>query len=124
MKEASVVRPVIYLLLAVLAVAALTAALLRRRPGDGGVVALAVTFRWTVVMMTFASVLLPAPGPGQVSPSTVAASAPIILAGLLFLSAGHLNRSGVDRDLQPALPADRAPARTWEPGMRAPAQRW
>ncbi|MCA1783520.1 MAG: hypothetical protein ABR500_07450 [Dermatophilaceae bacterium] len=62
------------------------------------------------------------PGPGQVSTSSVAASAPILLAGLLFLSAGHLDRSGVDRDPQPAHPADRAPARTWDPGMRTPAR--
>jgi hypothetical protein len=50
------VRPVIYLLLAVLAVAALAAALLRLRPGDGGAVARAVAFWWTVVTMMFAFV--------------------------------------------------------------------
>jgi hypothetical protein len=55
-KEASVVRPVIYLLLAVQAVVARAAALLRLRPGDGGAVAGEVAFWWTVVTMTFAFV--------------------------------------------------------------------
>ena len=218
-------RSVVYLLLAVLALAALSAALLRPRPG-GGAVARAVAFWWTVLTMTFAfvfgggqtvsdpggwgavgliaawlvplatlatlaqlrprtagpvlaaSLLLPvgymlwgivdvdgfrdlqdtvgpvaaylvmvlgtalavlgrqrghatiagglmvaltavAPSMGfllgdgrVVSPSTVAASAPVLLAGLVFLWAGHLDRSDAEEDAQPGPSEGREHART------------
>ena len=47
-----------------------------------------------------------------VSPSTVAASAPVLLAGLLFLWAGHLDRTEPGQDLPAAPPPGWEPTRT------------